>query len=385
MNSRERFDATMHFQPRDRCPIMDFGFWDETLVLWRAEGYPAGSNPDRYFGMDPQWRYPEINCGLCPAFETVLLEDRPNEELIIDSTGVTKVQGKFLGSIPRHVDHLLKDRASWNKHYKWRLDGNSPERYSADWDSRLKAYTSRDRDYPLAINVGSLYGWIRDWMGMEQVSFLLFDDPSLFEEMVETIADCVIESIRPALESGIRFEYAGFWEDMCYRAGPLLPPAIFKKVLVPAYRRITSLLHRHGTDVVLVDCDGDISLLVPAWLDAGVNTMFPIEVGVWDADPVAYRSEYGRSLLMIGGVGKRVLASDRDQITREVERLAPLVEEGGYIPTPDHRVPPDIPLANYLHYLREARRIWGRGLPNLPPMDPRAVVLLERSEEAQCT
>lgn len=169
------------------------------------------------------------------------------------------------------------------------------------------------------------------------------------------------------------FQEAGIWEDMCYRAGPLLAPTVFKQVLVPAYRRITSHLLKYGVDVVHVDCDGDISLLLPLWLEAGVNTMFPIEVGVWNADPVRYRKEYGRDLLMIGGVGKQLLASNNDQITREVERLAPLVEEGGFIPTPDHRVPPDVSLTNYVHYLKEARRVWGKGLANLEPMDPRAV------------
>jgi hypothetical protein len=78
---------------------------------------------------------------------------------------------------------------------------------------------------------------------------------------------------------------------------------------------------------------------------------------------------------MVGGVGKRILAGSQEEITREVERLAPLVEEGGFIPTPDHRVPPDVPLPNYLHYLNEAKRVWGKGLPNLKPtgvLDPNA-------------
>jgi hypothetical protein len=36
MNDRERFLATMHYQPRDRSPIMDFTFWDETIVIWHG-------------------------------------------------------------------------------------------------------------------------------------------------------------------------------------------------------------------------------------------------------------------------------------------------------------------------------------------------------------
>ena len=55
----------------------------------------------------------------------------------------------------------------------------------------------------------------------------------------------------------------------------------------------------------------------------------------------------------------------KSDITAEVERLAPLVEEGGYIPFCDHLVPPDVPLSNYVHYLNEAKRVWGRELDNL--------------------
>jgi uroporphyrinogen decarboxylase len=38
------------------------------------------------------------------------------------------------------------------------------------------------------------------------------------------------------------------------------------------------------------------------------------------------------------------------------------VEEGGYIPTPDHRVPPDVPLANYLYYLDRIKEVWGQNV-----------------------
>lgn len=369
MNARERFHAAMHYLPRDRSPIMDFGFWEETLIIWQEQGYPRKENPDEYFGMDPQWIGAPINVGMCPSFEYKVLEDKGDTEIVRDSDGVTKEKGKFLGSIPRHLDHTLKDRESWEKEFKWRLDASDVQRrYAKDWNERAARYKDPARDYPLGIPGGSLYGRLREWMGVENISLLVYDDPALFEEMVETTTDCIIASITPALESGVPFEYCSMWEDMCYRAGPLLSPKMFAKVLVPQYRRITSLLKKHGVDVVVIDCDGDIAKLVPLWLEAGVNTMFPIEVGVWEADPVAYRKEYGRDLLMIGGVSKRILAGTREEITREVERLAPLVEEGGYIPTPDHRVPPDVPLANYVFYLCEARRIWGRGLPNLHPM-----------------
>ncbi|MEJ5171444.1 MAG: hypothetical protein WHU10_10690, partial [Fimbriimonadales bacterium] len=105
---------------------------------------------------------------------------------------------------------------------------------------------------------------------------------------------------------------------------------------------------------------------LPLWLDCGVNCMFPIEVGTWRADPVQWRKEYGRDLLMMGGFDKQILAQGPEAIDAEIERLTPVVEEGGYIPFCDHRVPPTVSLSNYVHYLRRAREVWGRNT-NLPP------------------
>lgn len=374
MNERERFLATMHYQPRDRAPICDFGFWPETIVLWKEQGLPdwVGGGHDttttnEFFGMDRYGGGPAPQVKLVPAFEQKVLEDRGDHVVEQQADGVRVLRRKFMSSIPVHEGHLLVDRASWNQHYKPRLDPNTPARYPANWAAAMKVWTDPHRPNVCNLSAGSLYGWIRDWMGLENVSMVVYDDPAFFQEMVETIADCVIQAIRRPLEAGAKFDACSMWEDMCYNSGPLLSPQHFKQFLVPHYRRITDLLHQYGIDIIWLDCDGKIDDLIPMWLDAGVNCMFPIEIGTWGADPVKYRRQYGRELLMMGGFDKHILARSAAEIEAEVNRLAPLVEEGGFIPFCDHRVPPDVPLANYMHYLRTARRVWGRNV-NLKPL-----------------
>jgi uroporphyrinogen decarboxylase len=89
--------------------------------------------------------------------------------------------------------------------------------------------------------------------------------------------------------------------------------------------------------------------------------MFPLEVGTWRADPVRFRQQYGKDLLMMGGFDKHILAQSTEAIEREILRLAPLVEEGGFIGFCDHRVPPDVPYHNYLFYLEKVRELWAKG------------------------
>lgn len=373
MNDRERFLATMHYRPRDRAPICDFGFWTETIQEWHKQGLPdsvgGGHNTadtNQFFGMDAYTGGPGGNVHLLPTFEQKVVEDRGDHEVVTQGDGVMVLRKKYMGSIPTHLAHTLVDRESWNKHYKWRLDPNRPERYP-NWDEARKIWDDPHCPFPRTAWGGSLYGWLRDWMGVEALSLVVYDDAAFFEEMITTVADCIVGVLTKVLEHGARFDACSMWEDMCYSGGPLLSPAHFKQYLVPHYRRITSLLRKHGCDIIYVDCDGKIDDLIPLWLEGGVNCMFPIEVGTWGGDPVRYRKQYGKDLLMMGGFDKHLLAQGKRPIEAEVRRLMPLVEEGGYIGFCDHRVPPDVPLENYMFYLQTVRELWGKGV-NLKPL-----------------
>ena len=90
--------------------------------------------------------------------------------------------------------------------------------------------------------------------------------------------------------------------------------------------------------------------LVDLSLDAGVDGFNPCEVAA-GMDPVYLRKKYGKSMNLIGGIDKRELAKGKVEIDREVRKILPLLEEGGYFPTVDHTVPPDIPLDNFKYYM----------------------------------
>lgn len=366
---RERFDKTMHYQPVDRIPLMDFGFWDETIEAWADQGLPAdlaagggGARWDltRYFGMDGG--FDAVGpVTMLPIMEVETVEEDDTYRIYRDSNGTLTKSSKTSVSIPLYLDWLLKDRASWEKHFKWRFDPTGPERKKLI-DEAIAAGRAHTGPDMLALNIGSYYGWIRNYMGVENVSLLVYDDPGLFGEMVETIADCIYEVCKRILEAGVRFDLAAGWEDMCYNAGPLLSPTHFKQYLVRPYRRICDLCRQHGIDVIWVDCDGKIDELLPLWFDAGVNCMMPLEIGTWGADPIAFRKQYGKDLLLAGGFDKHILAQGPAEIDAEIIRLTPLVEEGGFIPFCDHRVPPDVSLANHLHYVRQAKEVWGKNI-----------------------
>jgi len=156
------------------------------------------------------------------------------------------------------------------------------------------------------------------------------------------------------LAAGVDRHWLG-WEDICFRTGPLVPPKVFKEAAVPAYRKIADKLLSYGVDLYAVDCDGRIDDLVPLWLEGGVNVLFPVEIGAWHADPMAFRKQYGRELRVLGGINKLVLEQDRAAIDAEIALRHPLMAEGGFVPLPDHLITPDTPLDNYRYYLDRLR------------------------------
>ena len=116
MTESQRFLATMRYQPRDRSPICDFSFWDETLPIWHEQGLPTSvnlENSDDFFGMDTLSHRTGVIPGLCPAFDEKVIEDRGNHEVLQQDDGVWVLRKKFMGSIPQHLRHLLVDRESW--------------------------------------------------------------------------------------------------------------------------------------------------------------------------------------------------------------------------------------------------------------------------------
>ena len=77
-------------------------------------------------------------------------------------------------------------------------------------------------------------------------------------------------------------------------------------------------------------------------------------------DAVALRKKYGKDLIIGGTIDKRALAKGKEAIREEVMSKVPfLLEQGGYFPSVDHAVPPDVTFENYCYYINLIREVAG--------------------------
>lgn len=352
MTTRERFYQVLHWQKADRLPNVEFGYWEATIVEWQKQGLPKSINTDvqveEYFGLDGLERIPFVPAanGLFPAFERKVLEvGTGNRTIMQDHEGNIVENIGHQESMPRYLRFGLQTRADWERYRSEHLDYTRPDRIG---DLKTVVSNAHALGLPVRINAGSLYGWLRNWMGLENFSIAVMTERPWVEEMMDHLTEMSLYLIDQVC-SQVPIDLAWWWEDMCYNKGPLISPRLFEQLMVPRYQQITRALKRHRIDVNVLDCDGQIYSLVPGWLKAGINCMFPIEA--LHSSPHVLRETYGEAILLIGGVDKLSLIHGKDAIDREIERLHPLTEMGGYIPCVDHRVPPDVSFENYCYYL----------------------------------
>ena len=62
------------------------------------------------------------------------------------------------------------------------------------------------RGFAVFLFGGSLFGWIRDWMSIENLPLVVYDEPAWFEEMVTTLADLQVAMLEKAFATGARFQ-----------------------------------------------------------------------------------------------------------------------------------------------------------------------------------
>ena len=390
MNNRERAHAILHYEEYDRMPVVHFGYWNETLDKWAKEGHiteeqarswgdgnPTDTAIGEKLGFDFNWySVYSPRTILSPAFERKLIEEFPDgSRHILNEEGTVVLEKEGAGSIPAEIEHLLTDRTSWEELYlpKLQFQVERVTHAYVNVDSTMVRFDQGGLDYlqrgiwenPYGIHVGSLFGVIRDWLGLVGLSYLMADDPVLLQEIVDTTADLAYECAKAALElvcpngGPAPFDFAHFWEDISFKSGPLVSPRFFRKATGHHYRRITELVNSYGIDIVSLDSDGKIDKLIPTWLDNGVNTMFPIEVGTWGSSIGPWRELHGRGLRGVGGMNKVVMTRDHAAIDAEIERMKPLVDLGGYIPCPDHRLAPDSKWENVQYYCDRMRATFG--------------------------
>jgi len=360
MTDRERFLNVMEYKPVDRGIYgAGMGAWPETIERWKKEGYEPNKEPifeKDHWEWIGDWFFPN------PPFERKVISEDERTILYINHEGILMRERKDnpMSSMPQFIRFPVETREDFHKFMKERMQPDLAFRIGKDYITKLQSY--KNRDLPLIIisdRWGGFFGPLRNLVGVEKLCMLFYDDPAFVEEMMDAIADFII-AMMGKIRDYIDIDMYGFWEDMAYKTGPLISPSLVRKFMFPRYRRVVDFLNSRGVRWIALDSDGNITSLIPIWLEAGINFIYPFEVQA-GMDIVKVSKTFGKELRMMGGIDKRAIAEGSDAIDTELKRVSPLVREGGYVPAPDHSLPPDVSFNNYCYYMERLKILVEKG------------------------
>lgn len=325
---RERFHAVMNFQPVDRLPMVEWAaWWDQTLARWHAEGLPQDLGRYElcdYFGLESyvqDW---------FRAIHWEAPKPREHQDGILPS-GTDGLRA--YAELRPHLFQILD---------RWPLD---PEAWTG-WAERH----SRG-EIVFWFTVEGFFWLPRTILGVERHLLAFYEEPELIHQINDELADWVLRLLEK-MTGFLRPDFMTFAEDMSYNNGPMLSREHFQEFLQPYYRRVIPELRSKGIRV-FADSDGDVTSCLPWFREAGVEGLLPLERQA-GFDLVRAR-ELEPEMLFLGAFDKMVLTKGPEAIYKELERLRPVAEQGGYVPSMDHQTPPGVSLAQYREYLQLLR------------------------------
>jgi len=314
---------------------------------------------DGFFGFEPEGMRLPTNMRMNPPFDEKIIEEKESSIVMRDGNGILAERFRNMvkaSSIPHFLDFPVKTPGHWvDMKERYRLD-DPARRISEEELKSLRE--ARDNGIAIHARFYGFYGQLRNWMGMENLSYAFYDHPDMIHDMVNHWSQLAAMQVE-SLPADIPIDVVDWWEDMASRNGPLVSPGVFRRFLQPGYHRVMTEAKKRGCVISMVDCDGNPYHIVSNWLEEGVNIMFPLEVAA-GVDIHAWREEFGMGLRLRGGVAKAPLVEGGSAVDRELERIRPIFEQGGYIPHLDHLVPPDIPYSHYCYYLDKKRELIGK-------------------------
>ena len=346
----------MSFKSVDRLPVLVLEPYEElALERWRSQGLPPDTSPEEFLGM-AKLVYLPVSFYPLPHFEPRILEEDDDYIVQVDSMGgVVRRRKDAPCTYYGFIDHPIKKRSDWES-YKQRFVPNLAERLPADWGED-SIRNLNESENPVGLSLFPFFFRLGFYsMGMERFLTAFSEEPALIMDMFSFWTDFVLALIKPLL-SQVRVDCLVLNEDLAFKTSTHIAPDTYAQFWFPFQDRLVELARQQGVPIISVWTAGNVQPILASLLDHGFNATWPLERRACGLDPQTLRKRFGRRLAMGGNIPKEVLVEGPEAIDREIERLMPIIREGGYVPTLDDMVPIEAPFSSFRYLVEKLQAI----------------------------
>ena len=330
---------TYRHQEVDRIPMLDTA-WEGTVRRWQNEGMPKDVSWVDYFGFDHQIRVGTDNS---PRFAKKVLEENDRYKIVTTQWGTTQKRFCELDSTPENLNYYYDSSERWEEAKQAMLtyhEDRIPWNYLKQNYPRWKA---EGRFLQLTVWFGFDVAHSH-MIGTENFLIGLLEEPEWATDVFDTYLKTSLDLCQRILDAGYEFDGVFWYDDMGYKGTPFFSPKIYRELLQPYHKKVVDWAHERGMVTELHSC-GFIEPLLPDIVQTGVEMLNPLEIKA-GMDPQRLKSTWGDKLAFHGGINAQ-LWDDIDRVKAEMERVIPLMKEGGgYIFASDHSIPNSVSFQN---------------------------------------
>jgi uroporphyrinogen decarboxylase len=245
----------------------------------------------------------------------------------------------------RAVDRDIGTPCDWHiktpadlDRYKWPDDS----RWYDGIPQRLAAHRDRFSTYSIGF---SLYERAWTMRGMDALLMDMIERPEFVERFLDAIVEHNLRQVKRALEFNVDAVYFG--DDYGMQTGLIMGLALWRRFFKPRLARMFAPVRQAGKYVFLHSC-GCVAELFDDLVEIGLSVFNPFQPEIMDV--FALMKKYRGRLAFHGGmsVQKTLPFGAVQDVRRQAAQLIEAGRAGGYIFSPSHAVPYDVPPENLL-------------------------------------
>lgn len=228
---------------------------------------------------------------------------------------------------------------------------------SPDGEKRLKYSAEKFRKSTSRAIIGLFGGNLLESGQMlyrnDQFLLMLAMDPPAVHDFLDRLTEIHLENLDRFLRAvGNNIDIILFGDDLGMQSGPQISPDMYREFFKPRHQLMWARAKELADVKVMLHCCGGVRELLPDLIDAGLDTINPVQVTARGMEPDRLKKDFGNEIVFWGGGcdTQQVLPNGRPEevyqhVRNQLEILSP---GGGFVFQQVHNILPEVPVENIL-------------------------------------
>lgn len=178
-------------------------------------------------------------------------------------------------------------------------------------------------------------------------------DPDGIHDFLDRLTEIHLKNLDRFLKAvGDSIDIILFGDDLGMQTGPQISPEMYREFFKPRHKLMWEKAKELADVKVMLHCCGGVRELLPDLIDAGLDTINPVQITARGMEPEGLKRDFGSEIVFWGGGAdtQQILPEgDPDEVYRHVQELLEIMSlGGGFVFQQVHNILPGVPPENIM-------------------------------------